>query len=75
MIKRQGHLARYRYHEGREQELREHLGKDVAILRDRRGGKLKPLTLRAFRERLERNSGAFDRHDWGGCGCFSGTAA
>ena len=67
--------ARYRYHEQREQELREHLDKDVAILRDRRGGVLRPMTLRDFRERLERNAGAFDQHDWGGCGCFSGAAA
>lgn len=63
---------RYRYHERREQELREHLDKNVAVLRDRRGGRTKPMTMRAFRERLERDAGAFDKHDWGGCGCFSG---
>ena len=66
---------RYLYHEGREQDLRRFLGKDVAILRDRRGGKTKPMTMRAFRERLERDAGAFDKFDWGGCGCFSGSLA
>jgi 3'-phosphoadenosine 5'-phosphosulfate sulfotransferase (PAPS reductase)/FAD synthetase len=60
---------RYAYHERREQELREFLGKDVAILRDRRGGTTKPLTLAAFRERLGVEPGAFDASEWGGCGC------
>lgn len=60
---------RFAYHEQKEQELRDLLGKDVAILRDRRGGKTKPLTLRAFRERIEAG-GQCDLFDWGGCGCF-----
>jgi len=74
---------RYRYHERREQELRDHLGKDVAILRDRRGvarrhyaianglkkvPKAIPLTLRDFRLMIEQGE-KFDNHDWGGCGC------
>jgi len=59
---------RYAYHEKKEEELRRLLG-DVSILRDRRGGKNKPLPLAAFRERVE--TGDFvDRHEWGGCGCF-----
>ncbi|QXE35892.1 hypothetical protein KQY30_18120 [Streptomyces sp. GMY02] len=44
---------RYAYAEEREERLRQRLRKDVAILRDRRGGELKPLTLRQFRQRLE----------------------
>ena len=60
---------RYRYHEQKEQELREHLGKDVAILRDRRGGETKPLTLRAFRERME--AGESHQLDWGDCHCVA----
>jgi hypothetical protein len=44
--------AVYAYWERKEQEIREDLG-DVAILRDRRGGDTDPMTLRAFRERLE----------------------
>ena len=62
---------RYAYHEQREQELRDYLGKDVAILRDRRGGMTKPLTLRAFRERLEEAPSLFDSDEWGGCACFT----
>jgi hypothetical protein len=60
---------RYAYHERREQELREFLGKDVAILRDRRGGGVRPLTLREFRERLERDPSLFDPLEVGGCAC------
>ena len=63
---------RYAYHEAQEGALREHIGKDVAILRDRVGGSVSPLTLRAFRERIERQPTLFDRFEWGGCGCFSG---
>lgn len=61
---------RYLYHEGKEQELREHLGKDVTILRDRKGGTVTPLTLRTFRERKEAGDGQLDLFDVGGCGCF-----
>lgn len=65
----------YRYHERREQELRVHLDKDIAILRDRRGGTTKPMTMTMFRERLEAamtpedRARLFDREEWGGCGC------
>jgi len=62
---------RYAYHEQKEQELREHLGKDVAILRDRRGGESKPLTLRALREREECLPMPLG-DDFGGCGCMVG---
>lgn len=57
----------YAYHEAEEQAMREFLGKDVAILRDRRGGTVKPLTLLAFRDRVA--TGEFDKNEWGGCGC------
>lgn len=63
---------RYRYHERREQEFRTYINKDVAVLRDRRGGDTRPMTLKTFRERLERDTGAFDHQEWGGCGCFVG---
>jgi len=66
---------RYAYHERKEQDLREHLGKDVAILRDRsksakdaNDGKAKPLTLQGLRLRLI-EGGEVDEFDWGGCGC------
>lgn len=65
---------RYAYHERREQELRDYLQKDVSILRDRRGGTSKPLTLRDFRLRIEEEErgGLFppDDEEWGACGCF-----
>jgi hypothetical protein len=59
---------RYAYHEEKEQEMRQFLGKDVAILRDRRGGTTKPLTLKALRLKIEK--GEKVRGGWGGCGCM-----
>lgn len=65
---------RYAYHEAKEQEIREFLDKDVSILRDRRGGPVKPMTLKMFRERVqEEGLFGYDEHEWGGCGCFSPT--
>jgi hypothetical protein len=61
---------RYAYHERREQELRAYLGKDVAILRDRQGDQVRPLTLREFRERREAGQQC-DLFDIGGCGCVA----
>lgn len=61
---------RYRYHEQKEQELREYLDKDVAIMRDRQGGEVRPLTMRAFRERLEAQPELFDKDEWGSCSCM-----
>lgn len=58
---------RYRAAEEWEEKMRERVG-EHSILRDRRGGESKPLTLRAFRQRLERQQ-EFDQHEWGGCGC------
>lgn len=39
-----------------------------AVLRDRRGGVTKPMTLRELRLRVEAGE-EFPRDDWGGCGC------
>ncbi len=60
---------RYAYHEKREEELRAFLGKDVSILRDRRNGESKPITLKAFREGIETKTCQPDMFEWGGCGC------
>lgn len=65
------HPERYAFHEAEEQKLRNHLGKDVAVLKDRAGGEARPLTLREFRERVEGQPDLFDPLDFGGCGCFS----
>jgi hypothetical protein len=60
---------RYRYHEEKEQELREFLGKDVAILKYRSGPKMgQPMTLREFRERQEEQPSFFDASDDSACG-------
>lgn len=61
---------RYAFHEKREQDLRLYLKADVSILSDRTGdGIKKPLTLEAFRERVQ-GGAQFDLFDLGGCGCF-----
>lgn len=54
--------------ERNEEALRAELG-NVAILRDRRGKRTRPLPLRALRERLEAGAEC-DLFDIGGCGCF-----
>lgn len=66
---------RYAHHEEQEQQLRDYLGKDVTILRDRRGGKTKPMTLRRFREMQQTGQLSFDHEDWSTCGCFLGEEA
>lgn len=61
----------YRYHEQREQEIREFLGKDVSILRRQKDGKKYRLTLKQLREEIESNNTKdIDMMDIGGCGCF-----
>ena len=60
----------YLMHEREEQAFRKRTGKDVAVLRDRRGGKTKPLTLLNLRIKIE-NGGLFDPNDVGGCNCFA----
>jgi len=61
---------RYRAHEAEEEATRQLLGRDVAILRDRRGGQVKPLTLQEFRRRAEARE---DLDSFGGtdCACFT----
>ena len=74
----QGHFAHllkdnpalYAQHEAEEEALRKHLGSDVSILRDRRHGTLRPLTMRELRERIETTPEQVDMFDIGGCSCF-----
>jgi hypothetical protein len=62
---------RYLFHEAKEQELRDHLGKDVTILTETVNSQPIPITLKAFRERQDTQPGLFDDDfDFGGCGCF-----
>ena len=73
----QGHYAHllhvrpdaYAEIEATEQEVGEYLGKEVTILRERKGGESKPLSLRVFRERVQANE-PYEKDLWGGCGCF-----
>ena len=73
-----GHFARlllemperYRYHEEKEQALRDHLGRqDITIVRDWATRPPKNITLRELRERIEAGHEP-DLFDIGGCGCF-----
>lgn len=61
---------RYRWHEEQEEITRQHIGKDVSILRDRRGGLTRPLTLHVLRRRIE-DGVEIDRTDIGGCNCVA----
>jgi len=58
----------YKKWELKEEEMRKFLNKDVSILKDRRGGTTKPLTLKQLRLR---DSEDYDLLEWGGCGCFT----
>jgi hypothetical protein len=58
----------YEKWEANEEAMRQFLGKDVSILTDRRGKERKPMTLKAFRARVE--TGDFDHDEFGGCECF-----
>lgn len=60
---------RYRWHEEQERRTYESIGKRHPFLRMTIDGKLNYLTLREFREHLQRQPDLFDKHDWGGCGC------
>jgi hypothetical protein len=51
-----------------EKRIRDYLGKDVAILRDRTGGKVTPLPLDEFEKRIAKKN--YDEYEIGGCGCF-----
>ena len=59
---------RYAYAEQRENEIRETLG-DVSMLKDRRGGGNKPLTLSVLRARELTD---VEATEMGACGCFFG---
>lgn len=59
----------YGYSEGEEQKTFVHIGRsDIGVLRDRRGGETKRMSLAAFREKVQAGA-VVDRFDLGGCGC------
>lgn len=57
--------------ERQEEGLRIEFGKDVAILRDRRGGTTKPLPLSTFRQ-WQQAGEACEKDESAACGCFTG---
>jgi hypothetical protein len=61
--------ARYAEWEANEEDVRQHIGADVSILRDRRDGDTRPMTLRLLREEVEAGV-AQPLWDIGGCACF-----
>jgi hypothetical protein len=61
----------YEYHAQKEQAFRQRTGKDVAVMRDRRGGVSKPLPMLQFRDEVQSGERKYDKADWGkGCECF-----
>lgn len=74
----QGHFANllkqrpilYKYHEEKESEMIEYLGRDVSILRKQINGKRENYTLKQLREDYENRPQQIDMFDIGGCGCF-----
>lgn len=58
-----------------EADMREFLGGDVAILRDRRGGTTTPLTLTELRLLTQSQPSLFDDDDTAACGCFTAEPA
>lgn len=59
---------RYAFHEQKEIEMQQYLGKEYSILTQQRDGKRSFLSLTKLRERIEQQND-FDIFDWGGCGC------
>ena len=54
--------------ENEEEKMRQFLDRDVSILKDRRGGETKTLTLKQLRVMTDDECPEFE---WGGCGCFA----
>tara|TARA_Y100000310_G_scaffold144228_1_gene143506 strand:- start:5536 stop:6384 length:849 start_codon:yes stop_codon:yes gene_type:complete len=63
---------RFHVEEGREQDFRTWIDRDVAMMKETVKGEKRPLTLKTLRERIEAEEG-YNRQDWGGCACFFGS--
>jgi hypothetical protein len=61
---------RFAMWEAKEQEVIEHLGKEVSILTDMKDGVKRSLPLIELRRRVEEKTQLVDELDIGGCGCF-----
>lgn len=60
---------RFAEYEAKEEEIRQYLGKDVAMMKKVKSGVTFPYTLRQLREDVESKK-PIDTLDIGGCGCF-----
>ena len=73
----QGHFARllekmperFAEYEAKEEELRQYIGKDVAMMKKTRNKVTRPYTMRQLREDIEAKK-EVDMTDIGGCGCM-----
>lgn len=61
---------RFKEYEEKEEEIRQFLNKDVAMMKKTKNGITKPYTLRQLREDANLNPEQIDIFDIGGCGCF-----
>lgn len=61
--------TRFAEFERKEAEVAAHIGKPVSVLKDRRGGETRPMSLSKLRERIEAGE-LLPKFDLGGCGCF-----
>lgn len=61
---------RFEVWEQKEQELRDHIKKDVSILTEVVNGEKRNLTLTELRKRVEQSPTMIDELDIGGCNCF-----
>jgi hypothetical protein len=61
---------RFQVWQEKEQELRDHIGKDVTILSEVVNGVKRPLPLIELRRRAEEQPSLIDDLDIGACGCF-----
>lgn len=64
---------RFWEHAQKEKELQAHLGKPYTILREQIKGEKKYISLEDLGNRIIKDQGLQEeeKHDWGGCGCFS----
>jgi hypothetical protein len=74
----QGHFAnlleqmpeRFAEYEAKEEEMRQYLDSDVAMMKKTKNGITKPYTLKQLREDYQKEPKQIDMFDVGGCGCF-----
>lgn len=74
----QGHFANllekkpelFKYHEEKEEEMRQYLGKDTSMMTKQKKKVKYQYTLRNLREDVQGKSCEIDMNDIGGCGCF-----